>query len=130
VADDGSYIRIGGGVEIGTQGKAIVHAGEHDWVGPKTDSAAIPIFGRDGADQRHRLHYEGDPAAIAQGQPYKVVLEDSSLVQGVTGIDGLTELLQRADMQFAGLEVFRNESPQTANPGSSSKGTNANSDGN
>ncbi|OLT98634.1 DUF2345 domain-containing protein, partial [Pseudomonas reinekei] len=37
VADDGSYIRIGGGVEIGTQGKAIVHAGEHDWVGPKTD---------------------------------------------------------------------------------------------
>ncbi|WP_150705258.1 type VI secretion system Vgr family protein, partial [Pseudomonas fluorescens] len=32
VADDGSYIRIGGGIEIGTQGKAIVHASEHDWV--------------------------------------------------------------------------------------------------
>jgi type VI secretion system secreted protein VgrG len=130
VADDGSYIRIGGGVEIGTQGKAIVHAGEHDWVGPKTDSAAIPVFGRDGADQRHRLHYEGDPAAIAQGQPYKIALEDGSLVQGITGTDGLTELLQRADMQFAGLEVFRNESPQTANPGSSSKGTDASSDEN
>ncbi|MNQ56800.1 Phage-related baseplate assembly protein [compost metagenome] len=130
VADDGSYIRIGGGVEIGTQGKAIVHAGEHDWVGPKTDSAAIPVFGRDGADQRHRLHYEGDPTAIAQGQAYKVALEDGSLVQGITGTDGLTELLQRTDMQFAGLEVFRSESPQTANPGSSSKGTDANSDEN
>jgi type VI secretion system secreted protein VgrG len=130
VADDGSYIRIGSGVEIGTQGKAIVHAGEHDWVGPKTDSAAIPVFGRDGADQRHRLHYEGDPTAIAQGQPYKVALEDGSLVQGITGTDGLTELLQRTGMQLAGLEVFRNESPQTANPGLSSKGTDANSDGN
>ncbi|MNF79650.1 hypothetical protein D3C84_618670 [compost metagenome] len=107
-----------------------MHAGEHDWVGPKTDSAAIPVFGRDGADQRHRLHYEGDPTAIAQGQAYKVALEDGSLVQGITGIDGLTELLQRTDMQFASLEVFRSESPQTANPGSSSKGTDANSDEN
>lgn len=125
VADDGSYIRIGGGVEIGTQGKAIVHASEHDWVGPKTDSAAVPVFGRDGADQRHRLHYEGDPAAIVQGQPYKIALEDGSLVQGITGTDGLTELLQRTEMQLANLEVFRNSSHQVANPGSNSTGADA-----
>ncbi|MDT3239038.1 DUF2345 domain-containing protein, partial [Pseudomonas syringae group genomosp. 3] len=42
VADDGSYIKIGGGVEIGSQGKVTVHASEHDWIGPKTDSASIP----------------------------------------------------------------------------------------
>lgn len=125
VADDGSYIRIGGGVEIGTQGKAIVHAGEHDWVGPKTDSAAVPVFGRDGADQRHRLHYEGDPAAIVQGQPYKIALEDGSSVQGITGTDGLTELLQRTEMQLANLEVFRHSSQQAANPGPNSTGADA-----
>ena len=122
VADDGSYIRIGGGVEIGTQGKAIVHAGEHDWVGPKTDSAALPVFGRDGADQRHRLHYEDDPGAIVQGQPYKIALEDGSLVQGITGAEGLTELLQRTEMLLANLEVFRHSSQQAANPGPNSIG--------
>jgi len=127
VADDGSYIRIGGGVEIGTRGKAVVHAGEHDWVGPKTDSAAFSVFGRDGADQRHRLHYEGDPAAIVQGQPYKIALEDGSSVQGITGTDGLTELLQRTEMQLANLEVFRNTSHLAANPGSNSTGVDASS---
>lgn len=37
IADDGSYIKIGGGIEIGTQGEVITHASNHDWVGPKTE---------------------------------------------------------------------------------------------
>ncbi|EJM79118.1 hypothetical protein PMI31_00210, partial [Pseudomonas sp. GM55] len=100
---------------------------EHDWVGPKTDSSAIPAFGRDGADQRHRLHYEGDPTAIAQGQPYKIALEDGSLVQGITGTNGLTELLERTDMQLASLEVFRNSSHQAATSGLNSTRADASS---
>lgn len=43
VADDGSYIRIGGGIEIGTQGEVITHGRSHDWVGPKTERYSVSM---------------------------------------------------------------------------------------
>lgn len=107
VADDGSYIKIGGGIEIGTSGSAIVHAADHDWVGPKTDRAPMPAFGRDGADQRHVLHFEGDPKAVALSQAYHVALEDGSVVQGITGADGGTEQIQRDAMQLAKVNALK-----------------------
>lgn len=107
VADDGSYIKLGGGIEIGTAGSAIVHAAAHDWVGPKTDRVPMPAFGRDGADQRHVLHFEGDAKAAALSQAYNVALEDGSLVQGITGGDGGTEKIQREAMQLANVNVLK-----------------------
>ncbi len=107
VADDGSYIKIGGGIEIGTSGSAIVHAADHDWVGPKTDRIPMPAFGRDGADQRHVLHFEGDAKAAALSQVYKVSLEDGSVVQGITGGDGGTEQIQREAMQLANVNALK-----------------------
>jgi len=107
VADDGSYIKIGGGIEIGTSGSAIVHAANHDWVGPKTDRVPMPAFGRDGADQRHVLHFEGDAKAAALSQAYNVALEDGSVVQGITGSDGGTEQIQREAMQLANVNVLK-----------------------
>jgi type VI secretion system secreted protein VgrG len=104
VADDGSYIRIGGGIEIGTQGKAIVHASEHDWVGPKTDSASVPSFGRDPAAQRLAFHYPGHDdgsARLAVEHAYQIKLEDGSTVQGLTDSSGLTEQLEREQMHQA-----------------------------
>ncbi len=79
VADDGSYIKIGGGVEIGSQGKVIVHASEHDWVGPKADSAQVPAFARDPAAQRLAFHYPGyadDSVRMAVDHAYQIRLED------------------------------------------------------
>ncbi|HEX8588774.1 type VI secretion system Vgr family protein [Pseudomonas sp.] len=43
VADDGSYIRIGGGIEMGTQAKVVTHASAYHWVGPKTDRASVAM---------------------------------------------------------------------------------------
>jgi type VI secretion system secreted protein VgrG len=43
VADDGSYIKIGGGVEIGTRDEVIVHARAHDWVGPRTERYSLTM---------------------------------------------------------------------------------------
>ncbi len=77
VADDGSYIKIGGGVEIGSQGKVIVHASEHDWVGPKADSAQVPAFARDPAAQRLAFHYPGhadDSVRMAVDHAYQIRL--------------------------------------------------------
>lgn len=104
VADDGSYIKIGGGIEMGTQGKAIVHASDHDWVGPKTDSVSVPTFSRDPAAQRLAFHYPGDEAEgsrRAADHPYRIELEDGSVVQGLTDATGLTQRVEREVMHQA-----------------------------
>ncbi|MNK88899.1 Phage-related baseplate assembly protein [compost metagenome] len=115
VADDGSYIRIGGGVEIGTQGKAIVHAGEHDWVGPKTDSVTVPSFGRDPAAQSLAIHYPGhddDSARLAVDHAYQIKLEDGSTVQGQTDSRGLAERVEREMMHQAQTTAMRGKGPK------------------
>ena len=118
VADDGSYIRIGGGIEMGTQGKAIVHASEHDWVGPKTDSVSVPAFSRDPAAQRLAFHYPGDEAEgsrRAADHPYQIELEDGSLVQGTTDKAGLTQRVAREAMQQAEVKAGRDTGPEGDN---------------
>jgi type VI secretion system secreted protein VgrG len=115
VADDGSYIRIGGGIEIGTQGKAIVHASEHDWVGPKTDSATVPSFGRDPAAQSLAIHYPGhddDSARLAVDHAYQIKLEDGSTVQGQTDSRGLAERVEREMMHQAQTTAMRGKGPK------------------
>jgi type VI secretion system secreted protein VgrG len=115
VADDGSYIKIGGGVEIGTQGKVTVHASEHDWIGPKTDSASIPAFGRDPAAQRLEFHYPGhseDSLRAAVEHAYEIKLEDGSTVQGLTDSSGLTERVERDMMHQAQVSALRSGTPK------------------
>jgi type VI secretion system secreted protein VgrG len=109
VADDGSFVRIGGGVEIGTQGKVVVHASEHDWVGPKTDSASVPSFDRDPAAQRFAFHYAGhdDSARLAADHAYQIKLEDGSTLQGLTDSSGLTERVDRERMDQAQVAAKR-----------------------
>lgn len=105
VADDGSYIRIGNGIEIGTQGDVKVHAAKHDWLGPKTDSVAIPAFGRDPAARQHRFHYEGDVNSVVNNLAYRLVLEDGGVVEGTTDTDGQGERVERETMQKVTVEV-------------------------
>lgn len=105
VADDGSYIRIGNGIEIGTQGDVKVHAAKHDWLGPKTDSVAIPAFGRDPAARQHRFHYEGDVNSVVNNLAYRLVLEDGAKVEGTAAADGLGARVERDAMQKVTVEV-------------------------
>ncbi|MEE3935384.1 type VI secretion system tip protein TssI/VgrG [Pseudomonas viridiflava] len=115
VADDGSYIKIGGGIEIGSQSKVTVHASEHDWVGPKTDSAPIPAFGRDPAAQRLAFHYPGhsetSPRAAAD-HAYEIKLKDGSMVKGKTDTGGLTERVEREMMHQAQVSALRSGTPK------------------
>lgn len=115
VADDGSFIRIGGGVEIGTQGKVLVHASDHDWTGPKTDSASPPLFGRDSAARRVALHYPGHDdtgARLAAEHAYQIEMEDGSAVQGLTDSSGLTEQVEREEMHQAQVAALRGKDPK------------------
>lgn len=107
VADDGSYIRIGNGIEMGTQGGVKVHAGKHDWLGPKTDSVAIPAFGRDPAARQPRFHYEGDTAAAVANLAYRLVMEDGDVVEGTAGSDGQGLRVERETMQKVTVEIAK-----------------------
>lgn len=110
VADDGSYIRIGGGIEIGTQGKAVIHASTHDWVGPKAAQALVPAFDRDGAQKSVLFHYPGhteESPRLATGHSYKMTLEDGSVLQGVTDAQGLTEKIEREAMQRVSIDALK-----------------------
>ncbi|WP_268797621.1 type VI secretion system Vgr family protein [Pseudomonas huanghezhanensis] len=107
VADDGSYIKIGGGIEIGTSGKATIFASDHDCVPAKTDSAGVPVFGRDKASQRAVFHYGGhgeESPALATGHRYQMKLEDGTLLNGVTDSAGATQVVEKALMEK--LHVF------------------------
>ncbi|EIK95227.1 Rhs element Vgr protein [Pseudomonas sp. M47T1] len=103
VADDGSYIRLGGGgVEIGTPGKAIVHAAKHDWLDGKSDSARVPSFTRDPADQRVGFHYPGhsDKAPrTAADQPFQLQTADGGVLAGIADALGHSSSVARESMQ-------------------------------
>ncbi|MEX5687868.1 type VI secretion system Vgr family protein [Pseudomonas silesiensis] len=114
VADDGSYIKIGGGIEIGTQDKVTVHASDHDWVGPKTDSVSIPSFSRDPAAQRLAFHYPGhadESPRVAADHAYQIELGDGSVVQGSTDASGLTQRVEREVMHQARVKAQRKTGP-------------------
>lgn len=125
VADDGSYIKIGGGIEIGTSGKATIFASEHDGVGPKTDSVAMPGFGRQAADQRLLFHYPGhtgESSRLATGHEYKISLEDGTDVSGVTDSTGLTQIVERQVMHKANVSAVRASEMQLASDSSADSG--------
>jgi len=99
VADDGSYLTLGGGIELGTDGAAVVHAARHDWLGAKTESADTPAFAREPASRQLRFHYEGDLQAVAAGVQHSLSLDDGDTVQGTADAEGLGEAVQRDGMQ-------------------------------
>lgn len=110
VADDGSYIRIGGGIEMGTNDKVLVHASDHDWLGPKTDSVSIPSFTRDPAAQRLAFHFPGhagNSSLMAADHAYQIEVGDGSVVQGLTDAVGLTERVEREVMHRGDVKATR-----------------------
>lgn len=110
VADDGSYIRIGGGVELGSASPITFQADDYVWGKAKRDNADCPTFGRDPASQRILLHYPGhasDSPALAAGNAYRLKLQDGSLLSGVTNHEGVTQVVEKQTMQAVEVSAHR-----------------------
>ncbi|WP_431793060.1 type VI secretion system tip protein VgrG [Xanthomonas oryzae pv. oryzae] len=110
VAEDGSFLSIGGGITLGTQGGVELHAASHALLGPSTEQADRPSFGKDGTDQKFQLHYpshSADTPQLAANQPYSITLEDGRVVQGVSDANGLTDLLRDEVTRIARIEVHK-----------------------
>ncbi|WDN33165.1 type VI secretion system tip protein VgrG [Xanthomonas oryzae] len=110
VAEDGSFLSIGGGITLGTQGGVELHAASHALLGPSTEQADRPGFGKDGTDQKFQLHYpshSADTPQLAANQPYSITLDDGRVVQGVSDANGLTDLLRDEVTRIARIEVHK-----------------------
>jgi type VI secretion system secreted protein VgrG len=110
VADDGSYIKIGGGVTVGTNGDISLLSASHKWGGPSTESAPKTAFNSKPTDQRFRLHFTGDtPDAPlpAVNQAYRITTDDGRVIEGVTDANGLTETLKDDAMRFLKVDILQ-----------------------
>lgn len=110
VADDGSYIKIGGGVTLGTNGDISLLSASHKWGGPSTESAPKTAFNSKPTDQRFRLHFTGDtPEAPlpAANQAYRITTDDGRVIEGVTDANGLTETVKDDAMRFLKVDILQ-----------------------
>nr|WP_240763548.1 type VI secretion system Vgr family protein [Paraburkholderia silviterrae] len=113
VAEDGSYVKIGGGgITLGTSGDIHLLSASHQWGGPSTQGAPKAAFNNQPTDQRFRLHYTGDtPDAPlpAANQAYRITTDDGRVIEGVTDAKGLTSVVKDDAMRILKIDILRSE---------------------
>lgn len=109
VAEDGSFIRIGGGITLGTEAAVAVKAARQSMSGPATDAVDLPAFDKSGVDQRFQLFYPHADATVRQAaaeRRYEITLRDGRVISGVSDSEGRTELLVADAMQLARIRIL------------------------
>lgn len=109
VAEDGSYIKIGEGVTLGTDGDIKLLSASHQWGGPSTQQAANTGFNKAPTDQRFRLHYPSEDGAtpVAAHQPYRITLDDGRVIEGKSDASGLTALVKDDAMRILKVDILK-----------------------
>jgi len=110
VAEDGSYIKIGGGVTLGTNGDIKLLSASHQWGGPSTQQAAKTNFNNAPTDQRFKLHYPGESpesTAAAAHQPYRITLDDGRVIEGKSDANGHTDLVKDDAMRILKIDILK-----------------------
>ncbi|AKU25041.1 type VI secretion system Vgr family protein [Massilia sp. NR 4-1] len=111
IAEDGSFIKIGGGITLGTQGTITHHGASFPFKGPSTMTASLPQFTDGGTEIKFQARYypakEGGVAA--QGLHVDVNSSDGSDKKDRSDTGGRTAQLQSDDMHLASANVVRNK---------------------
>lgn len=91
IAEDGSYIKVGGGIEAGTGSAIVLKASKKDFEGPATMHATVPHFAGDGKPPPHwiALHYL-DPATGQgiDGAEYEIHFKGGPTITGTLDANG------------------------------------------
>ncbi|WP_293932203.1 DUF2345 domain-containing protein, partial [Iodobacter sp.] len=112
IAEDGSFIKVGDGITLGTKGAVNIKAASKSMSGPATESINLPAFQSGKADQKFQLHYpSSDPSKpqIAALRDYEITLKDGSKLKGVSDAEGKTQLLEETGMQVAQIRILPKE---------------------
>ncbi|QBQ99105.1 type VI secretion system Vgr family protein [Paraburkholderia pallida] len=110
VAQDGSYIKLGGGVTLGTNGDIKLLSASHQWGGPSTQSAPKSAFNNQPTDQQFRLHYPANATGEtvpAAHKPYRITLDDGSVIEGKTDANGLTSVVKDDAMRILKIDILK-----------------------
>ncbi len=111
VAEDGSFIKLGGGITLGTKGDITHHGANFPFDGPASMAAELPTFESGSPDQKFVLKYgaDGDEALPAANRRFEIDMSDGSTLKGVSDAAGKTEVLQRDAMHIAAIRILTDE---------------------
>jgi len=111
IAEDGSFIKIGGGISLGTEGDIKQHAANFPLDGPATMAAELPVFESGSPDQKFVLKYgaHDEDAVPAANRRFEIEMSDGSTLKGISDAAGKTELLERDAMHIAKILILTDE---------------------
>ena len=109
IAEDGSFIKIGGGITIGTSG-AITHNGaSFPFKGPSTMAAELPKFDSGKTDLRFQARYYAhkDGGIPAAGVDIVGQVSDGQKLEDQSDKEGKTKLVERDQMHMVSLHAIK-----------------------
>ena len=111
IAEDGSFVKIGGGITLGTKGDIKHHGANFPFDGPASMAAELPTFDSGSPDQKFVLKYgaHGDEAVAAANRRFEIDMSDGSTLKGISDAEGKTEVLQRDAMHIAAIRILTDE---------------------
>jgi len=99
----GSYAKFtAGGIELGTNGNLVLHAAEHQFVGPKNIDMALVLPPQQKLEGQGTFHLNSHPAAGGRatgGLPYKLFKDGTLAEQGKFDENGNMTFKHDVDMQ-------------------------------
>ena len=108
IAEDGSFVKIGGGITLGTNGDIKNQAANFPFDGPASMRTEVPTFGGGTPDQKFVLKYSPhiEDAPIAPNRNFEIDMNDGSTIKGVSDAMGKTALLARDAMHIANIRIL------------------------
>ncbi|CAN7622125.1 type VI secretion system Vgr family protein [Pseudoduganella sp. LjRoot289] len=111
IAEDGSFIKIGGGITLGTKGTITHHGAAFPFKGASTMTAALPTFEEGKADLKFEARYyaQTDGGIPAPDMDIGTSASDGTERDEKTDASGKTTLLESQAMHVATVKVIRNK---------------------
>jgi type VI secretion system secreted protein VgrG len=112
IAEDGSFIKIGGGITLGSKGDIAHKAAHFPFTGPATMAADLPRHDSGNPDQKFILKYHAntDGALAAPDTHYEIAMSDGSKHTGISDAQGKTNILQSDAMHIADIRILKQPS--------------------
>ncbi|WP_228896809.1 DUF2345 domain-containing protein [Pseudoduganella aquatica] len=112
IAEDGSFIKIGDGITLGTRGTITHHGAKFPFKGATTMSASLPTFDEGNTDLKFEARYysQFDDSIPAPDVDVEINASDGTERSEKTDGSGKTAMLQSDAMHLASAKVMRNKS--------------------
>jgi len=111
IAEDGSFIKIGNGITLGTNGAITHHGASFPFKEPSTMKAALPSFGNGKTDLKFQARYYAhkDGGIPAPDLEITSKVSDGSEQQERSDADGKSQLIERDGMHAVAVQAIKPE---------------------